>query len=181
MLEFFALIRIWMLVFVMAVFSSGCAASSARQVTFVDGRENRVVAAAALVEARKIAILPFLAGEGAEAGAETDQVALMIVKGIAESLGEGGLLEIISPEDAMSADVLLKGRIEQKSRTGKIKKLVTFSQTQTLRISAQLVERDTQAVLLVFDKERRDKNIDFKQQGYLLGQELGAVINGARN
>jgi hypothetical protein len=126
-----------------------------------------VLNAPALQKAKKIYFEPFLAGTDAEAGDALDRAALMIIKGFSDDLKRGRFI-LVSGEDAASADVVIKGHIEELKVRGHWNKIVSMK----IRADVYSIEQNEVLALIYARREFKDNRKNYDQAAYDMGYAL---------
>ena len=173
----------FLLVFLILFFAGCCCYRAPKIVAAPEGsslKEARVFQKEKLAKGGNILVVPFSAGEGVEASDALDHVSLMIVKGIAETLGPAGKpFKILVEQDAQSADFVVKGRImqmEEKSHFHKPwqKKTETFK----LAIEGSVLGVEPEEILAKFSQTKKKESSEnsFQPMGYDLGVEIGRFL-----
>jgi hypothetical protein len=137
-----------------------------------DGVSIEVLNAPVLHAVKKVYFMPLSAGADAEATQELDRLALVMVKGFAEAASRGAIFELVSGDDAVHADILIKGHVEEYKVRGHFKKTVTLKVRADVRDA-----RNDDVIALVYaqrvcPKKQRDLELAFYEMGYSLAGRL---------
>lgn len=142
---------------------------------------GKVTNAQRLSKGGALLIVPFSAGVNAAATKQLDAVALMIVKGIADALQQSHApFDVLTNDNAGSADLILEGFIEEYIDPGKLKKWVPQKKEIKIAVKAKLFDSRTKepAIFFYHTKTASLKNIKSLDLAYQLGEELGQYIAG---
>jgi hypothetical protein len=141
--------------------------------------QERVFQKEKLAKGGKVLVVPFSAGKNIEASDQLDHVALMIVKGIADTLASGEPFRILVEQDAQSADFVIKGRIVQMEQKTpfhmpwrkKTKKL-------TLKVEESVLGVENEEILAKFSqiKMLESPTDNFETLGYDIGTQIGRCL-----
>jgi hypothetical protein len=134
------------------------------------------VDAAALKSGGKIAFTPLKAGPQTSADEQSDRVSLMIIKGIANRLAQGGTsLIVAAPED--EPNLVFQGYIEELLQNSRLKRLVLRRDKGRLAISGEIWLSSTGAKVLTFAGYAHLGDFkDVFQAAGALGEALGYEI-----
>jgi hypothetical protein len=102
--------------------------------------------------AQKVYFEPFSVGVGAVAGDEFDHLALMMVKGFSDGLEARGRFTLVSGDDADTADIVIKGRIDGFKRRG------FFRKTVSMKVRGDVCLASNDEVLAIIYVQRWFKN-----------------------
>ncbi len=143
---------------------------------------SQVVDPKRLKEGGKIAIIPFAAGADVEANEELDKIALMIIRGVSETLSDAHEnLKVVFDEDAKTADFILEGHVTALTAPGTLDRWVMGNRKMELSVKGKLVDQKTQQLVAVFTdhKKSQNKGEDFRQLGFKIGQDIANfLLNG---
>jgi len=149
--------------------------------TFID--KGSIINAQKLQQGRKIVIIPFTAGEGAESTDELDRVALMIIKGVSDAFnndktGKHTHFTILTAENSKEADLRIKGHITEMGKPSKLKRLVLLSGKRKLGIEGKITDIQTGETIVIFNDhaQSQTEDDDYKQLGYNIGKNIGQFI-----
>lgn len=140
---------------------------------------QKILNAERLQQGGKMAVVPFRAGVGIEATDELNAVALMIVKGVADSFKkEGSRFEVMMGAKADQADFLIQGHITHRRGVSGLKRWIPGSRTIELGIEAKMIDIATQQPVLIFAQRKKaaEKAGGYRELGYTLGEDLGRFI-----
>ena len=158
----------------------GCGAHRLSRLSSEDlssgGQEDKVMDAGRLTQGGRLLLLPFSAGENAAATPQLDSAALMIVKGIADALQQARApFQILTNENAATAELILDGFIEDYVDPGTSKKWLPHKTEIKINVKAKLFDHVTKKSVIFFNHSRSasTKNIKPQNVAYQLGQELG--------
>ena len=138
-----------------------------------------------LSQGTKLLIVPFTAGSAVEATEELDKIALMMVKGIAETVAESGKsVEIVDGEQANKVDFILRGHVTEIEETGGgLSRWWGKPQQKILGVEVALVDYKTNRVVAHFvqQKESAQPNVNYRTLGLELGREIGQSLVSKMN
>ena len=140
---------------------------------------GKVLKSEGIKQGGNIAVFPFRAGVGAQAGERLDKVSLMIVKGLADYLdGQGASFKVLDSEHADQADFILEGFIEDLKEPSKVRKAVLLRKNASLKISADMrkIKSHERVILFARQKTIHLKHGDVFDLGYQIGQEMGRFL-----
>lgn len=124
-----------------------------------------------------LALVPFNAGEKAEANDETDRLAMMILKGIKDSLDQNNLIHVVDASQT-HPKFGLQGYIQEFSKPGKLSKITMRHGLDCLSLEGEMWEVSTGQRVAGFSVKQKfdphhEKPIDV---AYRLGQGIGRFI-----
>lgn len=143
---------------------------------------GRILNAPKDLQAAKVLIVPFRAGEGVESTEELDKVTLMIVKGIAEAFETGGLsIEILSDKNQDEAQFIVQGHVTSYQTPSRMKRVLSLKKVISLAVKGKMLKVGSNQPVLVFEEKQqaKDKKTDGKYLGYVAGQNIGRFILSA--
>lgn len=170
-------------IIIFSVAAAGCSAH--RPVSALHSRdttltEARVFQKDKLIKGGNLLIVPFSAGEGVEASDELDHVSLMIVKGIADTLGDQGRsFKILTEENAQSADFVIKGRIVRMQAKETFHEPWRKNKSvYSLGIEGSVMSVDPEEILAKFaqDDTNKSRSNSYASLGYELGVKIGRFL-----
>ncbi len=142
--------------------------------------EARVFQKEKLAKGGNVLVVPFSAGENIRASDELDHVSLMIVKGIADTLGSSGNpFKVLVEQDAQSADFVIKGRIVQmEQKTPFHKPWRKKTEKLTLKVEGSVLGVENDEILAKFSqiKMLESQTDNFETLGYDIGTEIGRFL-----
>src|SRR3989338_8212224 len=151
---------------------------SAESVPIVD--DGKVIDLSRLRPGRSVVILPFNAGTQVEASDELDKIALMLVKGAAETFQENpAALKVLFPGEKSQADLFLQGHVTRLTKkSAGAKRWLGRASAPSLTVEGDLVERKTGKVVLHFvhGKKAQDKGEDHRALGWEIGKDIARFI-----
>lgn len=169
-------------VFVLLIFISGCSwfrphsskdASNGPPVSlYIDS--GKVFYKDKLREGGKIAVIAFSAGENIEADEELDKIALMIIRGLADSL-ETSPLEVVFEDEAKEADFIIEGHVTKMLSPSKLKRWVMQKRKIELGVEGKMVDQKNGKTVAVFTDSQRGR-ADYRQLGFAIGQDIGNFL-----
>ncbi len=175
--------KLWIILFCCLLSGPGCATQPAarpRNQVILKNRNNQVVDAQALKEGGKLAVIPFLPGEGVVASRKTESFSLMAVKGIVETLREeGSPFEVVMSEKAEEAQIFIKGFIIRMEKPGGLKRWLPGKKVFRAAVSGKMYRLETREVLLYFYEDIAQPvsgDNDMQELGYRLGRKIGQYI-----
>ncbi len=174
--------RLFILVIILSVVSgcfSSTPAKSSSSVFSPSRATGTVIKEAEFKKGGTLVILPFKAGANAVASPQLDRVALMVVKGMVNYLGEEKTpFTVLTTEDQGRPQLVIEGYVDDFSQSGKMSRMVLRNKKITLSVSGQMVVAGTHDRLLVFQhtKSRPDPKKDGLDVAYQTGQDLGRFI-----
>ena len=143
-------------------------------------KEARIFQKERLAKGGNLLVVPFSAGKNVEASDELDHVSLMIVKGIADTLGSAEkLFTILVEQDAQSADFIIKGRIVQMEEKSTFPKPWQKKTRQfNLAVEGSILSVDTEEILAKFSQTKSEESQAnrFEAFGYDIGVEIGRFL-----
>lgn len=129
----------------------------------------------------KVVILLFIPGPGIEATPEVENISLMAVKGLTESLERSDTpFTFFSPSEKPDADLVVEGYISRFDKPRGLKKLVLRKRTASLEITGKMRTKPQARSVLHFSylkKAGAPKDRDYSSWGYEIGKALGDEIN----
>ena len=138
--------------------------------------------AARIKEGGRIFIGTFKAGAGVEVNSESDQVSLLLMKGIADTFEAdstvSGKLTIVSDAKLDKPDFILSGYITQCSSTGAMKKMMLQGKKLKLAVKAKLVDAKTGDILAHFSEQESASAESHGILGQRIGIRIGKIITG---
>lgn len=167
---------LWWGTLMACLLASGCHGARLTESSTVAQQPCKIVDAERLRQGGKLLIIPFSANAQVEATTQSEQISLMIVKGIAETLKKsGGPFEILSADNASAAQLLLQGHIEEKSEKSQVKEWIHFENVLKLAVSLEIRETASQRRLavMVYSLSEPSPKKDFLSLGYRLGKQIG--------
>ena len=126
-----------------------------------------------------MAILPFTAGSNIEANDGLDKIALMIVKGSADTIeGRSSPLKVVTAENANRVDLIIEGHITDMSAPSKLGRWVLGKKNKALSVSGKVIERKTGDTLAIFthSKQTKNKKAQFEDLGYAMGEDIARFV-----
>lgn len=133
---------------------------------------------AALQKGGRILVVPFTAGAGVAADQELDRIALNIIKGLADTVnGNASDFQVITAENAGSADFLIRGHVTEKGEPGKLRRMM-MGKKISLGIQAGMLDSQNEKELAAFSYQRqanRDQK-SFENLGYEIGRDIGLFL-----
>lgn len=128
----------------------------------------------------KLLVVPFTPGENVPAGDELDHISLMIVKGIADTLGPYGQpFKILTAQEAHEADFVIKGRIvELEEKKPFLKPWGRKLRRYRLKVEGNVLDVIEDEVLAKFSQTKKaqsQKNC-FSALGYEIGVQIGRFL-----
>ncbi len=141
-----------------------------------DGVSVEVLDPSPLRRGGKFYFMPFSAGDEAEAGAVVDRVALMMIKGASDALAEGGGFVLVSGDDAVNADIVLSGHIEQLKSLGHFKKKLVMKARGDVRIQNPKGVQGAVVALVFSHSEARDRGKGMDQAAYNMGYAIAKKL-----
>lgn len=144
--------------------------------------EGKVVNASALARGGRLLVVPFTAGAGVEANEELDRATLMIIKGMADTLGENDpSFEVLSGEDASMADFILRGHVIRYRKPSILRRWVMRDRRARLEVEGRLLNARSKETILLFAhaRERAEGAGADKDLGYAIGEDLGRFLLSA--
>ena len=169
--------KIWICAVVLMLTVCGCfwpfSSGHRRLVSTVvdDGVSLEVLNAGLLQKAKKIYFEPLSAGADAEAGEALDRLALMVIKGFSDDLA-GGRLVLVSGDDAASADIVIKGHIDEFKVQGHLSKVVSMK----IHADVRSVPQDEVLALFFAKREFKDKSGYVDQSAYNVGHVMAQKL-----
>ena len=150
------------------------------QAPFVE--TGKILDGAALRKGARVLIVPFKAGAGVPANENSDRIALMIVKGIADAFTESGsTLQVLGAENAHEADFVMTGHITEIAMPSKFDRWLFKTPRNAVGVEGRLTGAASKEIVLVFtdriQEHSRKKNHD--QLGYDVGKDIGRFILSA--
>ena len=145
-----------------------------------DGRE---VDRRRLQQGGNVAIAPFKAGTNVEASAQTDKIALMILKGISETLQENSTsLKVVFPTEKKRADLIVEGHVTSLGKKTRGLKLWRRA-VASLAVEGDLVDPRTGKVILHFvhGKTAQQNGCDYRALGLAIGIDIAHFILSESN
>ena len=118
-----------------AAASLGSARGTDGKVAVSDGVRVDVLDPVPLKAGGKVFFMPLSAGNDAEAGGQLDHFSLMMVKGFADALAEGGGFVLVSGDDAPQADIVIKGHIEKLAFAGSFHRMASVTVRADVRFA----------------------------------------------
>jgi hypothetical protein len=127
----------------------------------------------ALQKVKKIYFEPLSAGAQAEASDALDRLALMIIKGFSDaSDARGGRFVLVSGDDVSSADVVIKGHIEELKVRGQFKKMALMK----IRADVRSVSENEVLALIYAQREVKSKGKNVDQAAYSIGFSIAEKL-----
>ena len=163
-----------------SILSFGKTTVSVSPIPFVD--DGYIVNRKLLQKETNIAIIPFKASVKVEANEALDKVALRIVGGIfnafKESDGKQGHFHVLTADDNKDPDLIIQGHITGMDGPSKVGRWALLKKKKMLSVEGKVVDAQTGERVVVFSdsQETRDKQIDYKQLGYRIGENIGRFI-----
>ncbi|MCK5178887.1 MAG: hypothetical protein KAR32_05095 [Candidatus Omnitrophica bacterium] len=141
-------------------------------------KKGQIVDAESLKQGKNIAVIPFKAGVGVEANEELDRIALMIVKGIADTFAdaEGNLFNILTAENLEGADFIVQGHVTSVKGPSKVSRWVLLKGHKRLGIDGKMVDAQTGEAIAVFADQATSETENYKDLGYRIGKNIGLFI-----
>jgi len=142
-------------------------------------KEARVLQSEQFAKGGNLLVVPFSAGAGVTANDDSDRLSLLIVKGIADVLGDSQHFKLLSAEDAQMADVVIKGRIIQAEQKN------TFSKPWgkkpkylELSVEGSVLGVENEDLIAKFGqvKEIQGKGVNLEKLAYDIGTEIGNFL-----
>lgn len=166
------------------IFLSGCSWFKIKQTLPPESTQfvqtGRVLEPTILKRGGRIAIVPFTAGEKVEAGALSDRVSLMIVKGIADVFQQrsNNLFEVVTSENVKDVDFIFEGHLTDLKKASRVNKLLLKGSKIDLGLDGKIITRDDGITVAIFSdyRENTNKEIDHSQLGYIVGQDIARYI-----
>lgn len=139
---------------------------------------GRLINKKAFIKKGSLAVLPFKAGENAEADPQLDRMSLMISKGIIDYCKEQNLpFKLLWTQDQGSPQMIVDGYIEDFKKSSRLGRLFFRPRKLTLTVSGQIMVVDSKERILFF---RDSKTMLNEKNGfdlaYQTGQDLGRFI-----
>lgn len=123
-------------------------------------------------------VVPFSAGPNVEANEDLDKIALMIVRGILDTIGENHdtLRLVYSEQD--DPDLVLDGRVVALNHPSTLKKWTLMDTKKFLAVEGKLVDYETGYAVVYFSDEQKAKkgSEDQRLLGLRAGQNIGKYI-----
>jgi len=120
----------------------------------------------------KLYFAPFSAGVDAPAGEAIDRMALMMVKGASDILATGSRFVLVSGDDAASADIVVRGRIETFRPKGGFKRGVVMEVRGDVRGA-----HGEEVLALIYDhRDAADALKSADQAAYAVGYAIGEKL-----
>ena len=131
----------------------------------------------------KVLVVPFSPDVNTAANEELERVSLAIVKGIADSLDTSSRFSVLDGTNAGTADLILQGRILSMNKTGRLKKIVTFKNKESLAVEGKMIDAKSGKIVFHFsnDKTTRDKKQTFVDLGSSIGRDIGKFLNSSQD
>ena len=135
----------------------------------------QVLNAHALKEGGNLLMVPFKAGVGVEASDELDKLALMIIRGAAQTLENNATpYRILDAQNASQAQMVMQGYVLQRSRPGGWQRWFPGPKEILLKVEGRLTEGRTGALILHFIHQKR---ADLREKDEMaLAEEIGRDI-----
>ncbi|MBN1869590.1 MAG: hypothetical protein JW847_03320 [Candidatus Omnitrophica bacterium] len=141
-------------------------------------KKGSILDAKYLKRGDKIVIIPFKAGVDVTANDELGRIALMIVKGIADSFhNHGDVFNVLTDENAEGADLIIKGHVTGIQGPSKIRRWVLLKGRKSLSVEGEMVEKQTWKTVAVFSDQILGKNDTYNDLGYKIGMNVGEFIS----
>lgn len=147
--------------------------------TFYGRPTGQLVNKKAFIKKGSLAVLPFKAGENAEADPQLDRMSLMISKGIIDYCKEQNLpFTLLLTQDQGSPDMVVEGYIENFTESSRFDGLFFRPRKFLLTVNGELTVLDSKERILVFKQTKTmtgaTKNgLDLSYQA---GLDLGRFI-----
>ncbi len=132
-----------------------------------------------LARGGKIVVLSFQAGEDVESTPELENLVLVIIKSVSDSLNDGtSRFEIIPGSDAQTADFTMQGHILKFKKSGVFNKVVLRNKEISLAVKVKILDASSQKTVLIFEDDERSmqKNETEKDLAVRIGQDLAKFI-----
>jgi hypothetical protein len=126
----------------------------------------------------KLALTPFRAGPKAFANEETDQISMMALRGIKESLDEQSTSITVVDTEGTKPDIALQGYIEEYSKSGRMSRMMLKANKNSMIIEGEVWLISTGQRLLVFTAKKKfnPKKEKPLNVAYQLGRGIGEFI-----
>jgi hypothetical protein len=138
-----------------------------------DGISVEILNVPSMQKVRKIYFEPLSAGSDAEAGDMLDRLALMIIRGFFDALGDGSRFILVPADDAAKADVVIKGRFEEFKVRGHLKRKVSMK----IRADVRSASDDEVLALIYAQREFRDKKKNSDEAAYNMGYVVAQKLS----
>lgn len=146
-------------------------------------KTGKIIDAERLKRGGKLLIVPFKAGVDVEANEQSDKIALMIVKGIADELKEHGpSFQILGSDNAQKADFIMTGYVTTVAEPSRLARWILMKSQRTLSVEGRMVEAASNKTIMFFTDSahagRRDQWP--AQPGHDIGNDIGRFIVSVR-
>ena len=177
--------RLLVTLFLITGLTGLCGCSFFRRKVTVESPPNPFVQSGKIVNTKKLSkggkllIIPFSPGEDVAATSDMEKVAVMIVKGISETIMESDCpLEILVAHNADTAQMIISGRVVKMSSTKGMKKWMLNKRQRSLGVEGKLIDKKTNQVIMYFSHEREtsDSEESFEDIGLMIGKDIGKFI-----
>ncbi len=176
-------------IFFVLFFLPGCAWLGLAKNTVADGevalgtafvKTGKIFDPERLGKGGKLLVVPFPAGANVVANEQSDKIALMVVRGIADEL-KGSRFQVLDDENAHEADFVITGHMTVVSGPAKWDRWLLKKTTNTVSVEGRMEDSASEAAILVFthSAQAASRRQDQAQLGYDIGKDIGRFIRSA--
>lgn len=189
MINFFRMFLRHALISILVIpFLAGCFFSVGKEqpltVSSTGSPTGRIVNKNIFIKDGTLAILPFKAGEDANADPQLDRMALMIAKGMIDYLNDEKVpFKVLTTQDQGDPQMIIEGYIKDFKRPGRLSRWFFRKNKTVLRVSGQMVLVGSKERVLLFQETKSipGSKKDGLDISYQTGQDLGRFILDALN
>lgn len=127
----------------------------------------------------RLLVIPFKAGPNVEANPGLGRIALFVAKGIMETFAKNpSALTVIDPQEALSADMVMKGYVVGIEDRASRKRLPFLDKKVVLAIEGQVTDQENGKNILRFSKEKIGitAKVSMESLAYDMGREIAESI-----
>ncbi len=143
-------------------------------------KTGKILDAGRLKKGGKLLVVPFSPGANVAANEQSDKIALMIVKGMADELKKTQF-QVMNDANAHEADLIVMGHITATEGPSKWDRWLLKSSQNTVSIDGRMVDAASNATIFIFthNAQASARQEDQAQLGYEIGKDIGRFIASA--